>query len=69
MVEFTKKRKTFTDRVVDKIIELLRQSGDGQWSGIDYVDVEKFSNYVEISYRTHEGSMSKWEQLGLKNDF
>ena len=34
MVEFTKKRKTFTDRVVDKIIELLRQSGDGQWGTI-----------------------------------
>ena len=60
-----KKRKTFTERVARKIMKIASKQG-GFWNGIDYVDVKEFSNYIEISYRTREGSMSKWGTIRIK---
>lgn len=62
-----KKRRTFTERVARKIMKLAEKAQtSSRYTGIDYVDIEEFSNYIEIYFRTRDGSMSKWGTIRLK---
>ena len=64
-----KESRTFTERVAREIMNLAKKARtNNQWTGIDYIDVKEFSGYIEISFRTQEGSMSKWGTIRLSKE-